>query len=173
MNKIFFALKNFFRSQRGFTLVEMLLYMGIFSILMIVLMQIFISAIDTQLTSKATSSVDQDGAYILSRLSYDISRAQAVIAPSSYGSGSNNLTIQIGGSDYTYSLDSNDNLIVTNTYGTNQLNSVDTTLNNLTFTRIGNPAGKDTIQMSFQLKSTTQRNTGYELRNFTTTVSLR
>ncbi len=169
ISKLYLMLKN----PKGFTLVEMLLYMAIFSILMGVLIQIFFSAIDTQLTSKATSSVDQDGAYILSRLNYDISRAQAVTSPSSYGVGASSLSLQIGGASYTYSLDSNENLVLNNTYGINQLNSVDTVLSNLSFTRIGNPGGKDTIQLNFQLKSTTQRNTGYELRNFTTTVSLR
>jgi len=73
-------LKKFIKkTQRGLTLVEMLLYMAVFSILLTVLLQIFFSALDVQLESKATSGVDQDGTYIMARLTYDIQRAQAVI----------------------------------------------------------------------------------------------
>ena len=173
MKKLVYKITGTIKKAKGFTLVEMLVYMGIFSILMGVLVQIFFSAIDIQLTSRATSSVDQDGAYILSRMDYDISRAQAVTLPSNYGVGSNTLTLQIGSFPYTYSLDSNNNLVLSNPNGINQLNSADTTLSSLTFTRIGVPGGNDTIQLNFQLKSTTQRSTGYETRDYTTTISLR
>src|SRR5258708_14824797 len=68
--------------ERGFTLVEMLIYMGIFSLMLIALTQIFTSIIDVQLESQSNGSVSQDGQYILSRLSYDISRAQDIATPS-------------------------------------------------------------------------------------------
>ena len=160
--------------QRGITLVEMLMYMVIFAILMTVLTQIFISSLNVQLESKSTSSVQQDGTYILSRMSYDIKRAQSVVVPASYGQATGTLQLVIDGSNYTYSTDLNNNFTLTNAQGTTFLNSAESTVTNLTFIRIGNPGGKSTIQMSFQVNSTTkQQVSGEQSRIFSTTISLR
>lgn len=159
--------------QKGLTIVEMLMYMAIFAVLMTILTQVFLSTLDVQLESKATSSVSQDGSYMLARLSYDIKRSQAVLSPTTYGQPSNTLQLNENGITYTYTTDTNGNLLIVNNQGTNYLNSADTTVNNLSFTRIGNVGGKSTILLSFQVKSTTQRVQGYQTSNFQTAVSLR
>lgn len=159
--------------EKGITLVEMLMYMAIFAILMTVLTQIFISSLDVQLESKSTSSVEQDGTYILSRMSYDIRQAQSVVIPATYGQPTGTLELVINGINYTYSTDLNNNLTLTNNQGITFLNSAESTVTNVSFTRIGNVGGKSTIELSFQLNSTTQQNSGYQHMPFTTTVSLR
>lgn len=159
--------------QKGVTIVEMMLYMAIFAILMTVLTQIFVSTLDLQTESKATSSVQQDGGYILSRLTYDIQRAHAVTLPAIYGIASPTLQITINGISYTYGLDANKNLVLSNDQGTSNLNSADTTVQSISFMRIGNSGGKSTIQISYQIRGTTQRVQGYQTQSFQTTVSLR
>lgn len=159
--------------QKGMTIVEMLMYMAIFAILMTVLTQIFTSSLDVQLESKSTSSVQQDGQYMLSRLSYDLKRAQSVSIPANFGQPTGALQISIDGTTYTYSTDLNDNFTITNDQGTNNLNSTGTTVTNVSFLRIGNPGGKSTIQITYQVNSTTQQVSGYKRQTFQTTVSLR
>src|SRR5260221_10945575 len=80
--------------QRGFTLMELLLYMGIFSVLLVVLMQLFTSILSLHAESQATSSVDQDGNFALMRLAYDIHRSSSIVTPA-LGASSRTLTLKI------------------------------------------------------------------------------
>src|SRR5579859_4809889 len=65
---VFKKLKN----QKGVTLIELIIYMGIFSTLLMVLVQLFGSIVNVSLESQSNSSVSQDSRFILSRMSYDI-----------------------------------------------------------------------------------------------------
>src|SRR3990172_6790072 len=51
-------------SRRGFTIIELILYMGMLSILLAVLSQIFVSILNVQLESQSSSSIEQDSRYI-------------------------------------------------------------------------------------------------------------
>lgn len=160
--------------SRGFTIVELLLYMGILSILLSVLTAIFISALDVQLESQATSSVQQDSSYILSKLAYDMHRATAINIPATQGASSNNFQITVGGVPYTYSVDGSENLTLNNDIGTNNLNNYDSKISGLSVERLGN-VGKveDTLKITMTITSRTKRASGYEKRTFDTNLSLR
>lgn len=158
-------------NQRGFTLVEMLVYIGVLSLLLMALSNVFGMIVDTQLESRSTSDVDQDGRYIIARLIYDTHQAANIITPSSPGSQSATLQISVNSINYTYSLN-NGNLELTNDQGTNQLNSASTTVSGVSFTRIGNGDNTDTIRANFTVTSTTTRNSGAESRAFQTTFGL-
>ena len=155
----------------GFTLLELILYMGLLSILLLVFIQIFTSSIDVQLNTQATSSVSQDGEFILEKLNYDLHRAQNIIIPN-LGEQSNHLQITIDGVNYTYEVN-NGNLSLTNGSGTNTLNSYDTTVANMNFKRLGSESGKNTITMTFTLTSKTILRSGPDIKDFQITVGLR
>lgn len=161
--------------QKGFTLVELLLYMGIFSILLAVTLQMFGSVFETQLESQATSSVDVDGKFILNRLSYDVGRAENIVLPASNGATSSAMTIVVNSQNLTYSLDNNDLNLTNSALGTtDKLNSNETTVSELLFTRLeGASGGKDLIQVSFKLTSEAIQRSGKEIRVFKTTGGLR
>lgn len=171
-------------SKFAFTLVELLVFMGLFAILIVVLTQILVSALNVQLESQATSSVQQDGRYILARLTYDVNRAtknigqlSAIIEPASAGTQSDKLQLTINGSTYKYATASGNILNLTVTTGgvptTNQLNSFGTTITNVVFKRIGSNTNKDSIQASFTATSTSQSSSGPEVKTFQTTAGLR
>ncbi len=163
-----------FKNKKGFTLVELLLYMGIFSILLTVTLQMFGSVFEFQLESQAVSSVDVDGKFIVNRFNYDVSRASSITLPVTLGESSSALTVVVNSQSLTYSLSDGDiNLNNASTGTTDQLNSVETTASNLSFTRLEGNAGKDLIQMSFTLTSEVTQRKGKEVRSFQTTGGLR
>ena len=158
--------------MRGFTLVELLVYMALLAVFLIVLTDIFVSILDVQSESQATSATEQDGRFILSRLAYDIPQATSIITPASLGQTENFLEIDVSGTTYRYDLASN-NLQLDDGTGTNTLNSSETTVPSISFQRIGNAGGKDTIRIQFDIQSVAERPSGPETRSFTTTVGRR
>jgi len=177
MRKIFnfqFSIFNLRNSQKGVTIVELLLYMAILSVLLTILTSIFVSALDVQSESNAASSVEQDGNYIIARLAYDVHRAQSINIPSSNGATNDNFQIVIGGVNYTYSTDANNNMILVNDLGTSNLNNYGASVSAFLVQRLGN-TGKieNTLKINFTITSRTKRVSGFETRNFQTNLSLR
>lgn len=168
-------LKNIkFKSQKGVTIVELLLYMSILAVLLAILTSIFVSALDVQAESQATSSVEQDGNYILTRLAYDIHRAQSINIPEANGATTNYFQIAINGVNNTYSIDGNSNLILANNLGSNNLNSSDASVSAFLVSRLGNVGGlENTLKINFTITSREKRVSGHETKNFQTNLSLR
>ncbi len=159
-------------AQRGFTLVEMLVYMGIFAILITLMAHIFTSIVDTQLSSEATTSVAQDGQYLYSRFIYDIHSADAIVTPEALGETGSVLTLTKDGTNYTYSLDGDVLMVHDGTAGY-ALNSFETGISDLQFQRIGNIGGKHTVRITFTVTGKTVLQSGPEVRHFQTTAGLR
>src|SRR4030043_559602 len=157
------------KKDRGFTLVELLIYSGLLIMLLGMLTRMFTGITDVQLESVATGAVEEDARYIYSRLSYDVSRATSVVTPSNLGDQTNSLTLLVDSIVTTYAI-SNNNLLLTNNQGANQLNSVGTTISNLSFRRLGNVGGKDSIQMTFTITSTTEQVSGPDTKDMETTI---
>src|SRR3990172_1905169 len=85
------------RRRTGFTLIEIIIYMALLSIFLLTLTDIFVSILDVQLESDATSAVEQDGRFILSRISYYIPRATDISTPPQIGQTRSNLIMTIAG----------------------------------------------------------------------------
>lgn len=158
--------------KKGFTIIELIIYMGLMAIFLVVLTEIFLSVLDVQTESQQNSSVEQDGKFILARLNYDISQASSITSPT-LGQASSSATIVEGGVNYTYDGTSGNNLVLVNNQGSNQLNSAGSSTSNVVFTHLGNVGGKNSLQVKFRLTSTASRNAGKEIRDFETTLGLR
>lgn len=165
-------MKKVFKTYSGFTLVELLLYMGLLAMFLVVLSQLFISIMDIALSSSATSNLAQDSRFLLARFSYDITRAQAITIPAGMGQTSSSLRLLIGGVQYDYSLNGTNLQLVTGA-NTDNLNGSDTQISNLSFTKIGNPPGKPTVKITFTIASHAQVSKGLEIQTFTTTIGTR
>lgn len=187
--------------KKGFTIVELIVFMGLFSILIVVLTQILSSALSLQLESESKSNVEQDGRYILERMMYDINRTQgyninsagtvtppvitpAIVTPAANGASATSLKLNVGGNSYLYSLDGSNNLTLSVNGGTaDMLNGFDTSITNLTFTRINGPLPPvptptpintfDTVQIQFTVTGRTVPASGPKIKVYTTTVGLR
>ena len=145
--------------------------MGLLSILLVVMVDLFASSLDLQLESQSTSSVDRDARYLFSKLSYDVNRAQSIVSPA-LGATGNSLQLIIGGVNYTYALN-NDNLLLINNNGTDNLNSYSTTISNLSFQTVGNAGGKHSVRILLTVTSNTERVSGAETKTIQTTIGLR
>lgn len=167
-------MKTILSIQKGFTLVELLIYMGLLSILLGVLTSIFVTALDVQLESESSSAIVQDGNYILSKLAADMHKATNISIPNSLGTTNDNFEIVVDGVNYNYSIDANENLVLENDLGTDSLNSYDSRIANLSAQRLGN-AGKieDNLRISFTITSRIRKPSGFETKNFQTNLGLR
>src|SRR3989344_2902498 len=90
--------------RRGFTIIELLVYSGILVSFLYVMTNMFIAILDTQLESESNSAVVTDSRYLLSRLTYDIERADALLVPADLGAQADSLVLRIDGTDVTYAI---------------------------------------------------------------------
>lgn len=158
--------------QFGFTLVEAMVVMALLAVFMTTLTSLFVRAIDVQSKSEAYAATVSDARYIMARLDYDIARATSVSTPASLGSTSTNLVMVIGGVNYTYAVNSG-NLQLTDGSGTDQLNGSGVLVSGVSFLRLGNSGGKESIRYSFTLTSTAKHVSGSDIRTYTSTTERR
>jgi len=170
--------------KKGFTLIELILFMGIFSILIFILMDIFITSLKTKTSAEATAVINQDGRFIFSKLSSDINNANLIVFPNlgetdnALDPSDNPFTLNIYGQQETFRVN-NGNLELIDATGTYVLNSVNSEVTNLTFIRLGNPTNvvntirKNTIKIDLELRSRQLVNNKHEVIYLRTTVGLR
>lgn len=155
--------------KRGFTLIELILFMGLFSIILLVLTSIFAELMQKQLEIQSMSSVESDKSYILSRLEYDIGRADTIIAPASAGDSTETLVLEIDGNTVTYNLNGTD-FELDNAGDIQKLNNVRTAISNVTFQRIGNSGGTPTIDLHMNITSIVSEASGPRDTEINTTL---
>lgn len=155
--------------QKGFTLVELLIYMGLLSILLITITEMFVAILDIKVASESLSQVEQDTQYIYHRLSYDIQRADSISTPTNPGDSSPTLSLSISGENYSYGVNSQ-NLELTNDSGTFILNGNGTKVTSTNFTKIGPATGNQTTKINITVEGTAQTRIGNEVKIIDTTI---
>jgi len=165
-------MKNIKKNQRGFTLIEILLYIALFVIFISIIMSMFTTVMESYGRSFSESSIQQDSQYIIERLSYDIHRADSIVTPASIGGTGNSLVLQINGQNYSYTL-SNGQLTLSDGINAFFVNSDLSSINTITFTRIGNPLGKHTIKAEFNIISNRELVGESKSETYTTTFGTR
>lgn len=156
--------------NKGFSLIELLIYMGFFSIFLATTLQMFSSILGIQLESQSSSALSGDGQYIINRFAYDLRRAQSISLPS-LGVSSQTLAIVVDDQTLTYSLDSGNLILDSGNNAKDQLNSHQTNLSDISFLRLEGRDGKDVVQISFTLNSQVIQKSGE--KNFQVAVGLR
>ena len=159
--------------KSGFTIIELLIYIALLSGFILILGQLFFSILDTQLESQANSAVDSEGQYLLARLDYDIRRASSLTTPATLGQSGSVLTLNIGGTAYTYSL-TGSNLELTVSGNALPLNSQNIFVTGFTVRRLGNPdPAKPSVLIDISISSQTVslRQTS-QSRNYQISVNL-
>lgn len=166
------------QNTKGFTLIEVMIYFALLSIILLIISDLFFRISEASLESTSKSRVEIEGEYVLDRIAYDIhridtSRGDLILLPANPGDSTPWLVTRIDGTVYVHV-----SLGQEISYGklfilADRLTSNSVKAPNTTFTRFENPGGKPTIQINFTLESTTPTKTGVESKDFETVVSVR
>jgi len=139
-------------TRKGFTIVEMLLYIGLFSTVVLVTTQILISITDMYLESAATSSLEQNANFLSQKMQYDILRSTRIVEPASPAVPGSRLVLQIDGTDHIYEIQ-NQVLLLTANDETNQVSTNDVNVSGLAVRRVGNGTATDSARLEMTLQS--------------------
>lgn len=168
-----------YRAQLGFTIIELVVYIGLLSILIAVMSQVFVATLGVKLESESDTGVSQDGNYIITRLAYDIRRASRIISPN-VGESASMLSLGIieGGIEqvYEYTL-TGDTLSLSDGVTTESIHGDTTTISDFSVSRFGNSGtitdARDTIQFILTVTSTYTVPLGAQQMTFQSTEGLR
>ncbi|MCB9812975.1 MAG: prepilin-type N-terminal cleavage/methylation domain-containing protein [Pseudomonadales bacterium] len=167
-----FNIRKSFSLQKGFTLVELLIYMGLSMILLAIISGIFISVLSVRNESIKSSSLEREGRYILARLSHDVYSAQDIIEPATLGESSTTLQLLVNSDLFTYSIN-DDKLYLTNTSGTHLLSGESVNVMSFNVTRLGNEGGKNAVEIELTTQSQNVSEGKIENRNYQFILALR
>jgi type II secretory pathway pseudopilin PulG len=157
--------------KRAFSLIELLIYMGLVSVFLVIITNMFITVLQAGSGAQALASVDQDAEFILDRLAYDIHRASQIITPADIGETGSILSLKIDNNIYTYTYDSVEKKLK---LGSFNLNSYTTLISDFSITRIGYVGGTPSAQINLGLQSVVvNANQTPEIRQLQTTYFLR
>ncbi len=159
-------------SSSGFSLVELLLYMGLSLILLTIISGLFISMLNTRSESMKTSSLEREGRYILARLSYDVYSAQDILEPALVGETSTTLQLMKNSELFTYRI-IDDRLYLIDASGSHLLSGETVKAINFSVTKLGNDGGKNAVEISLTTQSQNISEGKIESRNYQTVLAVR
>lgn len=156
--------------KSGFTLVEILMTLGIVSMLLITLTQVFGGIISLRLKSDITTTLAQDSRYLLSILEYDLASATNVTSPAVSTSVSN-LTLTSRNNTITYIFDGT--TLTRTVSGVSAPIITETLITDFTATRGLDNGGKPIISIIYTLTTPAISDAPAQSRTFTTSYGLR
>lgn len=127
-------------SRSGFTLLEVILFMGILSIIGGTVLGVYLSTAEARARQRAYASVEQGGNQVVSFLTKNIRRAEKILMPATNLSGSI-LALQMAQNDEYPTLVAavgSGQLILAQKSSTSALLTPDVTVSNLHFRNVGN-----------------------------------
>jgi type II secretory pathway component PulJ len=83
------------KNEKGFTLVELLLYLSVSSIIITVVSVFIITLNEVRIKNQVIATVEEQGAYIAGAINQHIRSAEKVLQPLSSGSSNNELILEI------------------------------------------------------------------------------
>lgn len=137
----------------GTTIVELILYMGLLSIFIVMVVNLFGQVLSVQTNSVSESNIQTNGNYLLIKLAKDINSSDGIITPSSIGQTANSIVLKNGLNNTSYTV-VDGRLVLTDSSGTYNLNDVDTIISDFLVKRLGNSGGKNGLQISYKITST-------------------
>lgn len=154
--------------QQAFTTIELALYIGLMSIVLLLVSRIFTQALDVSQESRTVSVVERDARYVDARLRYDTSRANSVVVPASAGATGSQLQLQIGPATTSYTVSSG----VLYLDG-NRITTPQTRVTAISFARVESVGGTPSVRVVYTLESIEARvGVGVEQSTFQTSYTL-
>lgn len=139
------------KTQRGFTLLELLIYIAILSGFLIVVVNLFLAVSTSSSREEARAEVQQNLRFAVQQITDDMRSASAIILPAGGGSG-NTLELTVDAASTVYSID-NGVLQKTRNSVTENITSgnVTVSITNPIFVRSFNAGARPTVQISLEI----------------------
>ena len=127
-----------FNHKKGFTLLELLIYVAILAVLMVGIASAFISFNRGRGQVEARSEVNSNLQFAIEKISHDLKFASSVTTPAAAGASSNTLVLVLDGSNITYNVSSGQLKRQVNSETPETITSDKVTVATPTFTRLEN-----------------------------------
>lgn len=159
--------------RTGSTVVELILYMGLLSVFLLMLFELYGQVLSNQTRSASVSLVQQNANFVLNKLTHDIRQADSIISPAGIGASSSVIVLRNGGLNQSYQVINHRLVFGPDIATASALNDADTRISNFRAIRVGNPDGKNTLILDFTVESILAENSGTRLLNIHTATTTR
>lgn len=163
---------NNHQAEQGFSLVELLLYMGLLSVFLVVISTFFVSILDVQSRALSSSELEENSKFISNRLKYELRSAESATNSAELGAASSSIVLIRDSVSYTFSVLDN-TLQRASASATVVLHDDDVQLSNFSVVRVGNEGQFDTFIIDYSLTSATQVGGDADQRDYQLTVGMR
>lgn len=148
---------SIFHSGDGFSVLELLIFSAIFTVVMLVFITILISVVGVNARQMASSEVNQQSQFLLQQLKYYIERSSLVEIPQDAPAATLKLRMRSSSEDPTYFTISGGRVYIQKTESGSQdpMTSAAVNISNLSFVKRSNPPGHDSVNISFTVEYNT------------------
>ncbi len=138
---------------KGFTLIEMLIAISIFSVVIIAFIGILVVVTQVQVQSTSSAAVSQESEFLLGKLQYYVETASLVNIPTSTTTSTLQLFMASSSADPTFITLASGTVYLQQSVGgpLQALTSNKVSVSNLSFVRRANPPGHDVVNVSFTM----------------------
>lgn len=145
-----------FLPRNGFTLVEMLIAISIFTVIVVAFIGILTVVTQVQVQSSSSSAVNQESQFLLQKLQYYVQAASIIDIPTSTPTSTLKFDVASSSLDPSYITLASGTVYLQQAGGPLQpLTSNRVTVSNLSFTRQANPPGHDSVSISYTINYNT------------------
>lgn len=159
--------------RRGVTLLELLVFLGIFAIIIVSFMGVLVVVNRVQIRQSASLEVGQQSQFLLQAIQYNIERSSLVEMTTDFVTSTLKLRVSSSTVDPTYIYLSGGRVYLKETdVGIPQpLTSTRVNVTNLTFTKRANVPSKDSVAVSFTVEYATNNAQQQSSQSFTTAIA--
>jgi len=138
-------------SKKGFTIIELLIFAAIFSVIAIAFLSALVSTVQVQTKQSAAAEVNQQTQFLLDTIERYVERSNLIELSSNSATSTLKLRMSSSTEDPTYIYLSGTTAYLqqTNSGTAQQLTSNKVNVTNLTFTKRANPPGHDSVNVAF------------------------
>lgn len=139
-------------SRRGFTILEIVIFVGIFSIVIVGFLTVFVAVSQIQVRQAASAEVASQSQFLLQIIQYYVERSSAIDIPADVGVEQLVLRMPAPAEDPLYIFREDDRIVLD--YGTSSraLTSNKVKITNITFTKRANLPGHDSVAVAFTVE---------------------
>jgi prepilin-type N-terminal cleavage/methylation domain-containing protein len=139
--------------KRGFTIIEMLIAISLFTVIIIAFIGILSVVTQVQVQSSSTASVNQESQFLLQKLQYYVQTASIIDIPTSTPTSTLKFDVASSSLDPSWITLQNGTVYLQQASGTagQPLTSNRVSVSNLSFTRQANPPGHDSVSISYTM----------------------